>query len=581
MNHKLNFRLVVKLGGASGQGINSIGEAVAKVLKRGGWSVFGYREYPSLIKGGTSCYQLDVSDEPIQSSSKGCDVLMCLSRSAIHAYIMGVRPNGVVIHSLMRLVLTPQETEYVESNAITVVYVPAEEMTQQLGGKIIMVNTLMTGVMGHVLQLPAQGLIEVIKEAFADKPHVIDKNIEIFQHGFTLQEPPLPHVELPKLKKADQDQGYLMTGNHAIVLGAVAAGVRAYYAYPMTPSSSVLTYAAEIYHKTGMLVKQIEDEISVAQMALGSMYAGTRALVATSGGGFDLMTESLSMSGITEIPFVCVIGQRPGPATGLPTWTADGDLNLAVYAGHGEYPRCVLAASDAESCYRLVQQAFNLAEQFQVPVLVLTDKQIAESLYAVPGFSAPLPIERGLVSELERESLQPKDRYRITETGVSLRWLPGEATATYDSNSDEHLEDGTLVEDAEPAAAMYHKRMKKQFGLTTALPEPELYGPTDAAITFVGWGSPKQIVLDAMREVAQMDGPTFNYLHFESIFPVKTGKFLQVIKAAKRVVLLENNYTGQLGALLTQHTGYQWKERFLKYDGRPFFVEDILDYVMR
>lgn len=340
-----NQRFVLKVAGESGQGVNSIGELFAKVFKRSGWHVFGYREYPSLIKGGYSCYQLDIFDQPIASSSQFCDVLVCLSRVSIRKYLRTVRPDGIIIHSLVRFTPAADEQAFLDQHHITIAYVPADTIALENGGKYIMANTVLTGTVGHVLGLDLEVLKQQLTLEFAKKPEVLDQNVLCLTKGYEHDLGDLPQITLDLPRHPEVSQAALLTGNHAAALGAVAGGVRAYYAYPMTPSSSILTYLADISHQTGMLVKQVEDEISVAQMALGSMMMGTRALVATSGGGYDLMTESVSMSGMTEIPFVCIIGQRPGPATGLPTWTAQGDLNLAIYAGHGEYPKCVLAAS--------------------------------------------------------------------------------------------------------------------------------------------------------------------------------------------------------------------------------------------
>jgi 2-oxoglutarate ferredoxin oxidoreductase subunit alpha len=572
-------RFVLKVAGESGQGINSIGEVFAKVFKQTGWYVFGYREYPSLIKGGYSSYQLDVSAEPINSSSAYCDVLVCMSRVSVHKYFSTVAQNGVLIHCLPKFELTAEEETFAAAKNITFKYVPADKLALDIGQRYIFSNTVMTGIVCWLLGLDFSLVESLIKAEFADKPQVLDLNMACIKAGYELRVEGLTAFSLPEVlssqpKPEDRRDDYLITGNHALALGAVAAGVRAYYAYPMTPSSSILTYIASIYHKTGMLVKQIEDEISVAQMTLGSMHMGTRALCGTAGGGFDLMTESLSMAGITEIPFVCIIGQRPGPATGLPTWTSQGDLNLAVYAGHGEYARCVIGVSDPVTAYEAVQKAFNLAEKFQIPVLVLTEKQIAESIYAVESFPEPIPIERNLVSQENLATLKSEQRYDTAAVnGVSPRWFPGTSPATFDANSDEHVGDGSLTEESAPVKAMYDKRMRKEPAVLEALPEPEFFGSEDADIIFVGWGSTKATMHDIMRML-----PNVAYLHYEYVYPIKTERFTQLAAKAKRMVLIENNYMGQLGALLTRDTGYQFKESLLKYDGRPFFVEDIIEF---
>lgn len=573
-------RLVMKVAGESGQGVNSIGEIVAKALKETGFYTFGYREYPSLIKGGYACHQVDIADYPLSSSSTHTDILVCFSRLSFHMYLSTVRDHGNVIHMIHELDITPEEQQFIDDHHLTVTLIPAETVAIEAGGKYIMANVVMIGALWQLAGLPLEPLKEVVKAEFASKPDAIEPNVACLSKGFTHPLPDVkPLVHGFKVASARANDG-LLTGNHLIALGAIAAGVRAYYAYPMTPSSSILSYLAEVYHETGMLVKQVDDEISVAQMAIGSMFMGTRALVGTSGGGFDLMTESVSMAGMTETPFVCILAQRPGPATGLPTWTSAADLNLAIHAGHGEFARCVIAISDPASAYLLVQHAFTIAEKYQTVVIVLTEKQIAESLFQVENLPTDIPIERHLVPDDQLDALVSADRYKITDSGISPRWLPGQVDATYDANSDEHLPDGSLTEEAKPSQEMYAKRLRKQQTLLAELPEPIVLGPATAHTTLVGWGSVRNTVEDVMSvwNAAHPD-KTVNYLHYEYVYPLKTERFKQLAADKQPLVLVENNALGQLGALITQETGYLFENKLLKFDGRPFFVEDVVTYL--
>jgi len=316
-------------------------------------------------------------------------------------------------------------------------------------------------------------------------------------------------------------------------------------------------------------------------MALGSMHMGTRALVATSGGGFDLMTETVSLSGMIETPLVTIIVQRPGPATGLPTWTAQGDLNMAVYSSHGEFPRIVIACSDPQSCYDNVQHAFNLAEKYQIPVIILSEATIGMSYETTAPFkSGNIEIVRGLVSEeQELSELNQNDRYKITENGVSKRWLPGNSKSVYFANGDEHWEGGELTEDADKAEQMIEKRIKKIQSITNELPEPEIYGvDKNADISFVGWGSSKNTVLDVIQ-ILENEGIKVNYLHYNYVWPLKTEKLLDFYNNNSNVNLIEGNYEGQLGNLLEGKTGLKFKSRLLKWNGRPFYIEDVLNFV--
>src|SRR3989344_6939975 len=518
-------RQVIKIAGESGQGINSIGEVVAKALKESGFYTFGYREYPSLIKGGYASHQTDFADHPLNSSSLKADVLLCFSRVSFHAYLPTLRAEGQVIHMLPQLELTETEQHLAKERAIKIAYLAADKLAQEAGGKAIMANVVMVGALWKLMGLALDPLEAVIRSEFAKKQNAIQSNIACMKKGYEskLEGLNILKINFTKTEKCKDDA--LLTGNHLIALGAITAGVRAYFAYPMTPSSSILSYLAQTYHQTGMLVKQIDDEISVAQMAIGAMFMGTRALVATSGGGFDLMTESVSLAGMTETPFVCILGQRPGPATGLPTWTSASDLNLAVYAGHGEFPRCVIALSDPQSAYLAIQNAFNIAEKYQIPVVVLTEKQIAESLFQIESLPQSPKIKRHLVSEDKFFSLVAADRYKHTKTGISPRWLPGQSDATFVANSDEHSADGTVTEDAQISLQMYTKRLNKQITLHNDLLETVLIGPNTAILTLVGWGSVKNTVCDVMNLWnTKFPMKCINYLHYEYVYPVRTKK---------------------------------------------------------
>ncbi len=572
-------RYAVKIVGESGQGVNSVGEILAKSLKDTGFYIFGYREYPSLIKGGYASYQIDIAETMINASFVKTNVLMCLSRVSFRKYLKTVGVDGVVLHNIFKLTLTEQEQEFVEKNRVSINYIPAGDLAVELGGKKVMANTVMLGALWQLLSLDITKLIKRVKQTFVKKPEVIELNLKCLHVGYGLELLEKSSSSFTLVKKKHLTDDLLLTGNQAIGLGAVASGVRVFYAYPMTPSSSILTYLSSIYHQTGMLVKQIEDEISVANMAVGSMHAGARTLIATSGGGFDLMTETVSLAGITETPFVCVIAQRPGPGTGLPTWSSASDLNIAVYAGHGEYPRCVLSAHDASSCYSLTQKALNIAERYQIPVILLTEKQIAESIFQLDKLPKDEEIERHILSDKQLQTIVSDDRYKNTDTGISPRWIPGSCSAVYDANSDEHSGNGSSIEDAKPAKASYQKRLKKEQALLKDLPEPELFGSKKFEILFVGWGSVKNTMLDVFEQLGKSN--RMAYLHYEYLYPVKTKQLLSLSKKAKKLVLVENNATGQLGSLLTSKVGKIFDDKLLKMDGRPFFLEDIFEYIKR
>lgn len=395
----------------------------------------------------------------------------------------------------------------------------------------------------------------------------------------------------------------LLTGSKAMGLGVVHAGVRLYTGYPMTPSSPLLTYIGDIQNETGMVVKQAEDEITAAQMMSGAMYMGTRAMTGTSGGGFDLMSETVSMNGIIENPSVFLLAQRPGPATGLPTWTGQGDLLLAVGTAHGEFARCVIAVSDAQDSFDLMPEVFNIAEEFQTAVIVMTDKQIAEALFTEPVFDqSKTTIRRGklVTDSKELKKLKSTDRYDPNaKDGISPRWLPGAKAATYCAQGDEHNAEGSVDESASNAIAQMDKRMKKMAALKKVLPEPEVYEVVNGKwkvennenekfdLLIVGWGSTKGPVLDAIEKGTEgTEGKKLNklrigYLHYTYLWPLKTERLEKLAAKAKKTVVIEGNFQSQLSMLLRQECGFEPTAKILKYDGRPFFTDELLADVQR
>lgn len=554
-------RMRIKITGESGSGLLSTGDIITKALEEIGFNIVSDREYPSLIKGGYSCYTINISTENIWSLSEQADIMLSLDKQSLEELHDKLKPGGHLIHGYERNL-----DKTLEKMDCEVTSVQGRTIAKEQGGSFLMVNVVLIGVLWKVLGLDYKYVEEEVKKKFASKPKLLEIDLRCLKAGYDMAETKF-ELEIPKAKK---DQ-IVINGNNAIALGAIHAGCRAYYAYPMSPASSILSYMAKYAKDTGVLVKQAEDEITAAQMTIGSMYAGTRAMTATSGGGYDLMTETVSLAGIIETPMVLCIAQRPGPGTGLPTWTAQADLNLAIHSSHGEFTRLVIAVSNPTDCFDLIQHAFNYAEEFQIPVIVLTEKVIAESLISVDRFEQnKIPIKRGLSTEEH----QNEDRYKITESGISPRWIPGSQEAYYFANGDEHWESGELTEEAEPCRQMYAKRNRKAIALEQALPEPEIIGNPKAKISFVGWGSSKNTMLDIIAE-----NPEVNYLHYAYMYPLKTKVLNQFFKDNSNVHLIEGNYAGQLGQYIEAKTDNKFQGKLLKTNGRPFFLEDIQDYI--
>lgn len=560
-------RTIIKFGGASGQGINTAGRMLTQSINRTGLFTFSSREYPSLIKGGVASYQVDISNKEIYTSKKKYQILCTMSEISLHSYLSNVLENGVVIHDGEEVDFTSEEEIQIQKNNLHLIYLNSEKIALENGGTQIMGNAVLLGFIWKILQQDPDILVEEVLEMLSGKDIDTQAETKCLLAGYNH---PLYRDELSSSIKVQTplqtNRKLLVTGNEAIALGAIAGGMRAFYGYPMTPATSIFKFLGDTAHETKIVFKQAENEITAALMTMGSMYMGTRALTATSGGGFDLMIETISCCGMSETPLVVVLAQRNGSGTGVPTWTGAGDINTVVKGGHGEFPRCVIAVSDVQSCFTLVQKAFNIADKFQIPVILLSEKQIAESIYSVNTLP---PIEK-----INRNLQTNGKRYELTESGISPRWIPSKGSPPYLQTSDEHTEDGRSTEDSHEIQLMSNKRARKLQTLLSELPEPTLYGNQSSNTIFVGYGSTKNALLDTIQLKDDIA-----YLHFEYIFPVKTGKLKELISRNKQIILLENNQDGQFGKLITEAIGYQFKEQYLKYDARSFSVDDILDYL--
>ncbi len=565
-------RISLKFGGQSGQGINTLGKFVSKALKDSGYNTFAYREYPSIIKGGFASYQIDFSSSEILSPTKQCNILVCIAQEALEEYIFTVKRNGLIFHSINEFKPNEKALKYIKAKNISLIYIDTKSITEKVKAPLIMSNVVILGIVWKSLNLNISVLEKVIVEYFSKK-----KNVDIYAEkrclkaGYNIKDiKDINSIKLPEIKSKGWSSSKLITGNEAIALGAIASGCRAYFAYPMTPATSILEVLGQTVQKTNILVKQAESEITAAQMVMGSMYMGVRSFTSTSGGGFDLMTESISFSGVSEIPLVIVLGQRAGSGTGVPTWSGASDINVALYSGHGEFPKCVLCVSDALDSFELIQDAFNISEQFQIPVILLTEKHIAESIFNISKLPNPKKIDRGLIKN-------GISRYQYTKNGISPRWIPSSGKKTYLTNSDEHDEQGISTEDEETIVNMTEKRMRKLVALKKILPEPKYFGAKNPTILFVGMGSTKNAVLDAIKQSKKQIG----YLHYKYIYPFRKEKLTEFVKKGVKIVLIENNQSSGLGKIIKEECNFYISNTLNKFDGRPFFVDDILEYLRK
>ncbi len=576
-----------KIGGEAGFGIMTTGLLFSKIASRLGYEIFDYVEYPSLVRGGHNAYEVCVSDEKVTALEKNIDVLVCLNKETFEKHKKRLHKDSLVIYDNQEFDF---EDDYVK------IHVPFKNILKELNGEQIMKNTISLGASLAILGGEIKILNELISEQFIKKgKEIIEFNQKFSQQGYDfVKNNYSKHIKKFLIEKKEKEEKLVLTGNDSFSLGAVVADCRFYAAYPMTPSSSVLANLASWQDKTEMIVRHAEDEISVINTALGASFAGARVAVGTSGGGFALMVESLSFTGVAEIPIVVFLASRPGPATGMPTWTEQGDLLFATFAGHGEFPKIVFAPGDQEEMLELTLKAFNLADIYQTPVIVISDMYLSEGHKSVSKewferIVGEYKVNRGKI--IDNSKVNPPNggqnsklenflRYKITEDGISEKILPGTPEYFYQENSYEHLEDGHTTEEAEPRKNQVDKRNRKwQTYLDQNFQMPRFYGE-ESEVVFVSWGSTKGIILEAQKQLAQK-GIKTGFYHFNHIYPIDREKVKKLFEKDKRYILVENNSWGQFGKLLTMETGIEIKERLLRYDGRPIEVEQIIKLIIK
>lgn len=529
-----------KIAGSAGEGIKVSGLMLQKTAFRSGWYTYGSTEYPSLIRGGHNTFEVVLSTEPVRSARTKVDLLVDLKASTIASLPL-----------------------------------PLTDLAKQ-SRNLLTKNTVALGASCALLGLELTTLKQVIAEAFTDKDESITtQNHLAAQLGYDYILKNYPDKKPARtVNPKPHSNKIIVCGNEALALGAVAGGMKFYCAYPMTPSTPILHYLAANAQKLKIIVNHAEDEIGVINMAIGAGFSGVRSMVATSGGGFSLMVEGLGLAGVTETPLVIILGMRPGPASGMPTWSGQGDLLFAVNASQDEFPRLVLAPGDPEEAFELAAKAQNLAEKYQLPVIILSDKNLGEGYFTCQLPAAKHQNRRYALIQNLPASEQPFKRYQITESGVSPRSLPGQIGGVYLANSYEHDEFGYSTEIAAVRTKQMNKRLQK---LTTILSSadligPQVFGPATAKTTLVSWGSNKGAILDALPQL-----PDTNYLHFSMLWPFPIKQFLNSIKTHPRLVIIEGNATAQLAKLIAQQTGVMIENKILKYDGRQFYPEEIIE----
>lgn len=559
----------IKIGGEAGQGIQTIGDTLSKVFSRSGYHVFTHQDYESRIRGGHNFFQIRFSDKPVMASRDRIDIIVALDKDSISLYERDLSENGLIIYDSSALKEKHEKPYSLD--------IPFIDLAQQYGNKI-MANTVATGAVLGMLRLDLDILNNIIHDTFKKKGEdLVQANIMAAKagHAFALEK----CLRCSFVPSAAFSPKMLIPGTEAIALGVIASGCKFYSAYPMTPSTGIMNYLAGKEKEYGIVVEQAEDEIAAINMALGASFAGVRAMTGTAGGGFALMVEGLSLAGMTETPIVIAVGQRPGPATGLPTKTEQGDLLFCLHAAHGEFPRVIFAPGTPEQAFYLTIKAFDMAEKYQIPAFVIFDQYIGDSGWTFEGF------DTGRIKwndyRLRGDALRDLPEYRrhsFKDTGISPLAVPGDSKYLVVTDSDEHDEEGHITEDSEIRIKMVQKRLLKKLPLIKEEIEPPiLYGSKHPEILITGWGSTYGVmketvdILSKNRSVALM--------HFSEIYPFPSAEkfdYLALLNNAKISISVENNATGQFARLIRAETGYEFSHRINKYDGRPFTVDGLL-----
>lgn len=551
----------IVLCGEAGQGIQTVEHILMRTLKLSGYHVFSTEEYMSRIRGGSNSTLVRVSSKRVSAPVDRMDVLIPFSPGAIPHVQKRISPGTVLLGEK-----NIYEKEYRGERAIDI---PLSKIASEVGGAIFS-NTVAVGLLAGLLHVDRGILDQYLRHHFAGKEGaIIQKNLEAARRGYGVSDELLQNgkIQIDLQRQNGISHEILMDGVEALAMGAIAGGCNFLSFYPMSPSTAVAVHLAERSREFGLVVEQAEDEISAMNMAIGAWYGGARGLASTSGGGFALMVEGLSLAGMIESPMVVHIGQRPGPATGLPTRTEQGDLLFALCSGHGEFPRIILTPGTIEDCFYLAQNAFNLADQYQVPVFILTDQYLLESHYNIPSLDpGRTPFKRHFI-----ETKQGYKRYQFAGGGLSPRGIPGFGKGLVVLDSDEHDEEGHITEDLDLRTRMVDKRLKKQELLMKEAIVPELVGPEDYKTLVIGWGSTYHVVKEVLERLGRSDTA---FLHFKQVYPLheNTTGYLQ---KAKRKVIVESNGTSQFGQLLRMQTGFMMDRNILKYNGLPFSVEEL------
>jgi 2-oxoglutarate ferredoxin oxidoreductase subunit alpha len=555
----------IVLCGSAGQGIQTVEQIITQVLKRSGFHVFGTKEYMSRVRGGSNSTEIRISSKSHPSLLNRIDILIPFDGGALKHVEKRISPSTLILGEKSEI------AEENEGNISQIVDVPFSKMSSEIGGAIY-ANSVAAGLIAGLFGITLEELNGFLNRFFAKSGDaIVQKNRDAAAKGHEIAASLVGSGRISIDIESDPSlsDNILINGAEAVGIGAIAGGCNFISSYPMSPSTGVLVFLSQHAEEFGIVAEQAEDEISAINMVLGAWYAGARAMVTTSGGGFALMEEGVSLAGMTETPAVIHLAQRPGPATGLPTRTEQGDLNLVLYSGHGVFPRIILAPGTLEDAVYLTRDAFALADKYQVPVFILTDQYFIDSYYNI----ASLAVGSDAVASFITKTDEAYKRYEITETGISPRGIPGFGSGLVAADSDEHDEEGHITEDLDIRVAMVDKRLRKLKEMKKGAFPPELSGNDDYTTLIVGWGSTCHIIKEALSRLKRKD---ISFLHFKQVYPLHT-ETADYLKRAERVVMVEGNANAQFASLIRLETGIEIGDTILKYDGSQFSVEELAD----
>jgi len=566
----VDFNFMV--GGEAGQGVQSVGFLLAKVFARGGYHIFADQDYESRIRGGHNFFRIRISDREIGAIAQEVNILIALNMDSIKRHQSEMIPQGIIIFD-------GEKMKEVSGHNGSLLSIPLERLAEEKAGGRLMLNTVAVGAALSLLNYDLNALSTVLLERFG-KGDVGDRNVAAAKAGYEYVQSEYKG-NFRKIKPLSEVKRMLLTGNEALCLGAIAAGCRFMAAYPMTPASSIMEYMAAKSKDFDLVMVHTEDEIAAINMAIGAAYAGVRAMTATSGSGLCLMVEGIGLAAITETPIVIVDGQRPGPAVGLPTRTEQGDLQFVLHAHHGDFPRAVLAPATIEDAFWVTVKAFNWAEKYQLPAIILTDQHLASSYATVDQLDlSQVTIDRGMLFSEKGDGPPDYRRHKVTPSGISPRAFPGLGKALVVTDCDEHDEEGHLTEDAGDRTAQVEKRLRKLLSLREEITTPRKYGSRGAETMLIGWGSTYGAIHEAV-DMLRKEGSSVSMLHLGELWPFPTKAVADAVGKVQNSYAIEGNATGQLARLIKTETGYDVGGRILKFDGRPFTPTYIAEAVRK